>query len=384
MTTFSEWLRESEQDARERLEAAVREYMSKNTPPKQCYYIPSPNKMDFDPSNPKHLEDELGPDYDRSLDVIPFKHHPTAFKCRGVADGLVTFLRDKGFRARVIAGWYGNADKGYRTGGDARLYAASPPQDFRGRGSRQEHWWVEAEGQYVDLTSAQFHPTSPKDQRHLVIRDKRTAFGDGEYAAVRRSPLRRAVPLPPEATRMIDKIISLKKFQNGKSSNYSDVYNLTQWILKNAPKYGMEDWRAKDITMSIEEMGEFYFADRTSMEALFGEGYDDMEEDESLKGRKSNFVPPVTTSRGTVRFRKNFVSLSSVSPEGMEENMEVLKSLIKSHNPGVIFGDNEKRSMPARGGDVYYVEADMEGTSWPIFTPELEKSLKKERFRIGD
>jgi hypothetical protein len=383
MDNFREWLLESELATKDKLEGALREYMTKNPPAKRCYYIPSPSKMDFDPNNPEHIKDEIGSDYDRSIELAPMKNHPTAFKCAGVADDLVRFLSKKGFRARKIAGWYGNTGKGFRSGYAPRLDAAWPPEEFRrlAKGRPEEHWWVEADGFYVDLTSAQFHPLSPKDQRDLVIRDKRGAFEDGEYAAVRRMPLGRKVPLPPEAKRMVDKIISLKMFSVGHSKNISDSDRLRSWILKNAPKYGLERHRADDIVRSIEEK-DFYFADRRALEALFGEGFDDLEEDPNLHSEPYEFKPPRTTSRGTVRISGPEISLTSVFPDELEDNLSVLKDLIIRHNPEAKFSEAEKESYAAaRGGRVYRIS--VKASPHARWTPELDRDLAKEKFKYS-
>lgn len=277
MKTFMEWVT-SEISPRERLESAVAEYMSKSKEAKRCYHITRPNNINFDPSNPNHVEEELGKDYDKNFEVAPFKHHPASFTCSLAAEGLVKFLREKGFKARKVAGWYGNAEKGYHTGISHGLNSTSPPRGFGT--NPQEHWWVEAEGYYIDLTSAQFHPRSPRDQKSLSIRDKHDAFLQGDYMPVRRFPLGRSVQLPPNVMRMVDKIISLKKFSKGHSSNYSDSKSLEEWIKKNAPRYALSESRVEDIISALRAQTRpgFHFGDKGAIERLFGEAFDDIEE----------------------------------------------------------------------------------------------------------
>lgn len=387
MVNFRAWLSESGHGTRERLESAVKEYMAKNPPAKRCYYITQPKNMHFDPGNPKHVEDELGSDYDRSMDVVAFKHHPTAFKCAGVAENLVQFLRDRGFKARKVAGWYGNAERGYHTGISPGLDSASPPRGF---GSNpQEHWWVEADGLYVDLTSAQFHPLSPKDQRDIVIRDKHDAFVQGDYMPVRRFTLGRSVPLPPNVARMVDKIMSLKKFAKGHSSSHSDRDSLAEWIRRNAPKFAMTTSRVDDIVAALNAQSRpgFHFADRRAMERTFGEAFDDIEEDKSLDERPSDFVPvEPKASRGTVRFSPAFssVTLSSNSPEGMSDNFRRLKDLILKHLPDADFGEDITREEAgAYGTTTHHITARMRDAGRAVVSPEIRKDIRREGFREG-
>lgn len=384
MKTFMEWVAET--STRERLEAAVREYMAKSPPPERCYYVTRPHNTHFDPNNPKHLEDELGPDYDRSVKVVPFKHHPTAFKCAGVAEDLVGFLRERGFKARKVAGWYGRAERGYHTGISPNLDSASPPRGF---GSNpQEHWWVEAEGHYIDLTSAQFHPLTPKDQRDLVMRDKHDAFVQGDYMPVRRFPLGRSVPLPPNVSRMVDKIMSLKKFAKGHSSIYSDRESLAEWIRRNAPKFALSTSRVDDTVAALmaHTRPGFHFADRRAMERLFGEAFDDVEEDKSFESGE-DFTPPETkASRGTVRFSPAFssVTLSSTSKEDLAANFGRLKELILKHIPDADFG--EERSYEeegAYGSTTHHVTARMKDAGRAVVSPEIRKDIRREGFREG-
>jgi len=384
MSNFREWLAESELGIRESLESAVREYMSSRPEAKRCYYITRPKNFNFDPSNPKHVEDELGSNYDRNLEVVPFKHHPLSFTCANVAEGLVDFLKKKGFKARKVAGWYGNAEPGYYAGYSVGLDDPSPPRGL-GMKNPQQHWWVEAEGKYIDITSAQFHPTSPKDQADLVIRDKHDAFVSGDYAPVRRFPLGRSVPLPPNAQRMVDKILSLKKFSKGHSSNHGDSHELAEWIAKNAERYAVSIARVHDIVAALKAQTRpgFYFADRRKMERLFGEAFDDIAEDPSLDESPNEFKPTRTTSRGTVRIEGSRVSISSSFPDELEENMEVLKGIILKLHPNTKFSEAEKDSYPvARGGTVHRISVSTSPHVAP-WDRELEKSMTKEKFRLA-
>jgi hypothetical protein len=385
MANFSAWLKESEQTTRDRLEAAVREYMADHTPPERCYYITRPKNINFDPSNPSHIEYELGRDYDKSVKVVPFKHHPTAFRCAGVAEDLARFLREKGFRARKVAGWYGNAEPGYHTGISPSLDSASPPRDF-GK-NPQEHWWVEAEGRYIDLTSAQFHPLRPKDQKDVVIRDKHDAFVQGDYMPVRRFPLGRSVPLPPNASRMVDKILSLKKFAKGHSSNRSDRDNLAEWILRNAPRFTFSASRAADVVSALYAHTNpgFHFADRRAMERLFGEAFDDLEEDKSLEERPSEFKEPEPkASRGTIRFSPAFssVTLSSTNGEDIASNFIRLKDVISRHFSDADFGkESSREEIGPYGTTTHHITARMKDAGRAVMSSELRRDIRREGFR---
>lgn len=381
---FREWLANPNKSTRDRLEGALREYMATKTPAKRCYYITSPRNMHFDPDNPKHVEDELGPDYDRSTEVMPFKSHPTAFTCASVADGLVNFLRDRGFKARKVAGWYGKAEKGYHTGIQPSLDSASPPRGFGT--NPQEHWWVEAEGYYVDLTSAQFHPLSPKDQRDMVIRDKHDAFVHGDYMPVRRFPLGRSVPLPPNVSRMVDKIISLKKFAKGHSSSYSDRDGLAEWIRRNASKFALASARVDDIVAALNAHTRpgFHFADRRAMERLFGEAFDDIEEDKSLDNTPSDFKPEKKGSRGVIRFTRAGITLSSTYPDDLEENFEKLKDTVNQVLPDIKFGEAMKSfERGGYGTTIHYIASRAKGADAILLSRELLERLRKERFKVG-
>lgn len=386
MTTFREWLKESFGDKRERLESAVREYLAKSPEAKRCYYVTRPKNINFDPKNPRHIEDELGPDYDRSLDVVPFKHHPLSFTCVSAAEGLAEFLRDKGFRARKVAGWYGKPEAGYMTGHSPSLYdtAPSPPTGF-GRNA-QQHWWVEVDGYVVDITSAQFHPTTPADQQSLVIRDKAEAMTDGSYSAVRRFPLGRAVRLPPNVTRMIDKIVSMKKFASKHSSNPNDNWELSEWIMKNGEKFSMSLARTQDIVAALKASTKpgFHFSDKRMMERTFGDAFDELEEDEDLKKQDENpeeFKVEKKEPRGTVRFRNKRMVLSSAYEDKIESNMDVLKSVIKSRFPEAEFGETERYSDHGYGSSVHYAAATFKNME--SLDPRLESELKKNGFRVA-
>lgn len=377
MKTFYEWIRDSATATKEKIEIAVREYMKGTPEAKRCYYVTRPKNMHFDPSNPKHLEDELGPNYDRSLDVVPFKHHPQSFTCVNVADGLAKFLREKGFKARKVAGWYGNAEPGYWTGHSASFDQSSPPRGMR---NAQEHWWVEAEGYYIDITSAQFHPMSPQDQKELKIADKYGAFDDMSYIPASRFPLGRSVPLPDNAKRMVDKIVSMKSFRAGHSTDPGDNHKLGEWILKNAVKYGIATTRAMDIVHSLNSLAKpgFYFADTRAMERLFGEAWDDIEEDEGLKELDKNpeeFKPAAKPgSMGTVRMDYGGrISLTTTSSD-IQSNFNKMKDIIDTD-----FSAEDKSSTNNYGTVVHKISSKM---SSERISEETRKKLKDAGFKV--
>lgn len=385
MKTFMEWLIESSQDAKARLEAAVREYMATSPPPERCYYVPY---SDVNPDSPEEMERLVGPGYDRTIRAVR-GDHPTAFRCVGVAHGLAKFLNEKGIKARVVAGWYGKAGIGTHSD-EIRLDSPWSPEGFKGERPRQ-HWWVEADGFYVDLTSSQFHPLSPRDQRDLVIRDKSTAFDDGEYAPVRRLPLGRSVKLPDGIVKMVDKIISLKKFARGRSGSWQDRDELQNWIRKNATRYGLDAGRMNDLFLSMQGQ-DFHFADRAAMVRLFGEVFDDMEEDDAPEDTAPFKPPEPKRSRGTVRHSRNSVTLSSTSPDQMDDNFAAFVAILKKHFPGVKVGEPRKGSYRGRRGEVFEFMAnlsDMDDSwlsmwKWPPVYDERHKAffkdLKKEGF----
>lgn len=384
MKTFMEWLSESSQDAKARLETAAREYMATNPPPEQCYYVPH---YDVNTDSPEEMERLVGSGYDRSTKVVR-GDHPTAFRCIGVAHGLAKFLNEKGFRARVVAGWYGKAGRGSHSD-QIRLDSPSAPEGFKGERPRQ-HWWVEADGFYVDLTSAQFHPLSPRDQRDLVIRDKSTAFDDGEYAPVRRLPLGRRAKLPDAIVRMVDKIVSLKKFANGRSGSWQDREELQNWIRKNSARYGLEPRRMDDLFLSMQGH-DFHFADRVSMVKMFGEVFDDMEEDDAPKDATPFKPPEPKRSRGTVRRSRASVTLSSTSPDQMDDNFAALVAILNRHFPGMKVGEPHKGSYRGRHGEVFEFTAnfsDMDDSwlsmfKWGSNYDERHKAFFKDLKREG-
>jgi hypothetical protein len=376
MRTFFEWIAAAG-TTHANLESAVREYMKSNPAAKRCYYVTRPKNVNFDPSNPKHLEDELGPGYDKGLDVIPFKHHPQSFTCVNVAEGLAKFLREKGFKARKVAGWYGKAEPGYSAGHSPSL-DYSPPTPPRGMRNAQEHWWVEAEGYYIDITSAQFHPTSPQNQEDLVIRDKYDASFTGEYAPFRRFPLGRSVRLPPNAQRMVDKILSLKKFSGGMSSVPSDLEGLSEWIERNAPKYAMSKANAEDIVMALRA-SKIHFADRRALERLFGDAFDEIKEDEELRKQDAeakDFKPePRPGSRGTVRMDYGGrISLNTVSGHDVADNFEKMKEIL-----GGEFSDENRSSSNNYGTVTHKMSAK---TSLERIADETRKKLKDVGFKV--
>lgn len=354
MKRFASWLVEAEQAAKDRLEAAVGEYMATEPPPERCYYVPYSN---VNPDSPEEMERLVGAGYDRTTKAVRGEH-PTAFTCIGVAHGLAEFLKEKGFRARVVAGWYGRVGKGYPPE-EIRLDSPSPPGGAFGWSNSRQHWWVEADGFYVDLTSAQFHPLSPHDQRRVVVRDKSTAFGDGEYAPVRRLPLGRRAKLPEGIVRMIDRIVSLKKFARGRSGNNNDRNDLYEWIKKNASKYGLEERRLDDLATSMRGH-DFHFADRSAMVRLFGELFDDMDDDDSPEDATPFAPPEPKRSRGTVRYSRNSITLSSTAPDHMEDNFAALVELMKKHFPTMKVGEPERSSYKGRHGEVFETRAYLE------------------------
>lgn len=383
MITFFEWL--SEQSDHERLESAVREYMSTMPEARKCYYVTRPKNPNFDPKDPRQVRDELGKEYDRNLEVVPFKHHPMSFTCSNVADGLAKFLRERGFKARKVAGWYGNAESGYHAGYSPGLDDPTPPRGVAK--NPQQHWWVEAEGYYIDLTSAQFHPTSPENQKELVVRDKHNAFVDGSYIPVRRFPLGRSVPLPPNVQKMVDRILSLKKFSAGHSANPDDNQSLADWIERNAKKYTMSLARVHDVVAALKGHSRpgFHFADRRAMERLFGEAFDDVEEDKSLDSKPNEFKPePKKTSRGVVRFTRSGITLNSTYPDDLEDNLEVLKGIVRTSLPDAEFGQAEKSSEKgAYGNTVHFVSVPMKDAYEMLSSPDVLERLRKERFKVA-
>jgi hypothetical protein len=249
---------------------------------------------------------------------------------------------------------------------------------------------VEVGNYIVDLTSSQFHPATPDKQNDMAIRDKSNSLYDGSYATVRRSPLGRAVRLPPNATKMVDKILSMKKFSLGHSSVPSDNGELSEWILKNHNKFSVSLAAAQDVAAAIRGNTKpgFHFADRRMLERSFGEAFDDLEEDEELKRQDENppeFKPAGRkASRGTLRYSRNRAVLSSTSPEEMTDNFEALERVFKKHFPSMEFGAREKDSYRGRNGVVHLVSAFISNAGdWTSASHgDLLSDLKKDGFSV--
>lgn len=324
--------RDSTQD---RLKAAVESYLKDKNPAKPAYYI-NPRLRhyeDFDINNPEHVEKELGKDYDKSFE-IKRGNHPSFLTCRSAASDLAQYLKNLGFKARVVAGWYGHADKDYSTGKSPGLDDAWPPDGF---GTKpEEHWWVEAEGYYIDISNAQFHPRNPSKQTPFTLKDKQEAIKDQDYYPVRRFPLGRAVPLPDGAAKMVQQISSIKKFQAGESSNRNDLYGLCEWISKYAKKYGLTEEQTSDIIASLKaETEEFYFADVRKLSRIFGEAFDEIPESNALKREDQKAKPfkPVyvkPNSMGTVKLQYGKLYLSSSYDIKYNDRFTKLKDVIKN------------------------------------------------------
>lgn len=318
-----------------RLEEAVKAYLSNRPQTKPAYYINPRWTRDFDTNNQEHIEKELGKDYDKSFEVKK-GNHPTFLTCRNEAAGLAKYLKDLGFKSRVVAGWYGHADRDYSTGKSPGLDDAWAPEGFGT--SPQEHWWVEAEGYYIDLASSQFHPRNPSKQQSFILENKQDAVKNQDYLPVRRFPLGRAVPLPDGANKMVQQIASIKKFQTGNSSNRNDMYYLCEWISKYAEKYGLTEQQTSDIIASLkaEVDGDgFYFADVRKLSRIFGEAFEEIPEDKKLirqdqeaKPFKQKAIKP--NSMGTVKFSRDRIMLSTTIYPDLKERFEKLKQAIRN------------------------------------------------------
>lgn len=356
---------------KEKLQQAVDSYVQKCERVQPAYYVnPRYQRYDFDPNNPQHVEKELGKDYDKSFE-IKNGNHPSFLKCKGSASGLAEYLKKLGFKARVVAGWYGHADRDYSTGKSPGLYDATPPQNFGT--NAEEHWWVEAEGYYIDTSSAQFHPRNPNKQFEYTIKEKEAAIESQDYYPVRRFPLGRAAPLPDNVRKMVQKIISLKRFQTGRSSNYGDLQSLNEWIGINAKRYGLSEEQASDIQNSIRAASseDFYFADERKMSRLFGEAFDEIPEDSKLiredkkaKPFKLQHIKP--NSMGIVRISRLGISLSSTINMKYDDRFENLKRVIKNawSLPETLSFSTSKYETTNNYGSVFftaYCEVKMNG-----------------------
>ena len=322
------------ESTKDRLKIAVETYLNGKNQAKPAYYVnPRRQNYDFDINNSEHIEKELGKDYDKSFEVKT-GNHPSFLTCKSAASSLAEYLKKLGFKARIIAGWYGHADKDYSTGKSPGLYDAMAPSGFGT--NPEEHWWVEAEGYYIDVASGQFHPRNPSKQSAYILKDKQEAIKDQDYYPVRRFPLGRAVPLPDGAAKMVQQIASMKKFQAGKSSNRTDLYSLCEWISKSSGKYGITEEQASDIVTSLmSETEEFFFADVRKLSRFFGEAFDEIPESNTLKREDQKAKPfkPVyvkPNSMGTVKLQYGKLYLNSSYEIKYNDRFTKLKDVIKN------------------------------------------------------
>lgn len=91
-----------------------------------------------------------------------WKNDKTCFRgtCQHITTKLVDYLKDKGYEAKRVGGYYYPPMKWFEKHNE-------PYED-----GEWKHWWVEVSGKWiVDVTADQFHP-GEEDLYRVVIKEK--------------------------------------------------------------------------------------------------------------------------------------------------------------------------------------------------------------------
>jgi hypothetical protein len=201
------------------------------------------------------------------FDPLRGKYHPLAGTCRGrsveLAERIDLAVGEP--VSRVVGGWFRKSDSDYYYPSD---YVTYPPQGMKKPGEVwQEHWWVEADGIYYDVTADQFFPSSPERQaEHAVVV---TPKGSEMYHPYRRRPLDRERPLPPSLEQLASKVVSLRMargwgFVRGEGSSKS--YKAATWFQKQGPRYGLSQEQLVDLYAVMRH--EWTAVDFTDLESV--------------------------------------------------------------------------------------------------------------------
>lgn len=175
-------------------------------------------------------------------------HHPLSGNCRDAATALADRI-DMAVGepvSRVVGGWFRKADQDYYYPSD---WITPTPRELVEPGEYwKEHWWVEAEGIYYDVTADQFFPSNPERQaEHAVVV---TPKGSGMYHPYRRRPLGKVRRLTPALEQLANKVVSLRTAQGwgfGKGAGYSKSWRAEEWFQKQGPRYGLSPEQLSDL-----------------------------------------------------------------------------------------------------------------------------------------
>ena len=186
------------------------------------------------------------------------EYHPLAGQCRGLAVGLAREVDAVlgGNRARVVGGWFRHTGKDYYFPTD---YVSYPPRDLVQEGERwSEHWWVELDGYYLDVSADQFFPSDVGEQEaHQVVVSPKS---EGKYHPYRRRPVHPSKPLSPKLEILAEKIVSMKQ------SRRWDADRAETWLRINAKKYGLDDAEVADLAATLRH--ESSRVDMTQVESV--------------------------------------------------------------------------------------------------------------------
>lgn len=205
--------------------------------PKRWGVVPEGRVKDYDPSFPTDTDRE---------------YHPLAGGCRGIATTLAHKLSQAGIQARAIGGWFQQPGSGMHY---PESYMAIGPTLPSGKTiSGKQHWWVEAEGYYVDISADQFFPDDPKRQiaNRVMIMPKEAS--EESHWPHRRRPLYRNVPLPENLEQMAQAIVSSTRPNlagldiSGEKGKNRFMQWITTWGKK---KFGLSDRDVYELNATI-------------------------------------------------------------------------------------------------------------------------------------
>lgn len=173
----------------------------------------------------------FGIQYDAKYPIANASDHPNHSMCSNASYSLAKKLRDAGFNARVIAGYYLHAGQGYYV--EPSMTASSFRIDVpeaEGSFSAEEHWWVECNGLYIDVTADQFHPYDPqKQEENRIIVGKKEDLVMKSHYPIRREFLGTNGTMTPELDVLAEKMNV--KLAKKKLDSYG-IYGIKHWVKK--------------------------------------------------------------------------------------------------------------------------------------------------------
>ena len=195
-------------------------------------------------------------------------YHPHAGACRGYSRGLALAIDKAAGKkiARMIGGWFRSAGTKYYYPSNGSI--AFPPQDIEQKSGEkwEEHWWVEVNDWYVDVSADQFFPSDlQKQKEHAVVI---TPANFEKYYPHRRRPLNRQIDIPENLEMLIKKIVSMKQ-----SQRWGHDHDLAiRWLKKMGTRYGFTDQQITNLTATLRhERVHVDFKDIAQLRNLFGE-----------------------------------------------------------------------------------------------------------------